>query len=206
MEDAMSSNSPIKQLNRKTYLAFHRDGTIDILVGLTLLGFGLWLLLDNVLFTYIGWLSFGFFRYLKKTITIPRFGYVRFEEDKKQQYLLIGFGIILLALLLFARFYLMETHRSDLFVSTFLRKNHVYVMGSIGAVLLIIFGLARGINRFAGYGILLFGTLVIFFISEIPGRNAFFIIGGLTLAIGLILLVTFIQKNPILPNEVDDAV
>jgi hypothetical protein len=206
MEDAMSSNSPIKQLNRKTFLAFHRDGIIDILVGLTFFGFGLWLLLDNVLFTYISWMSFGFYRYLKKTITIPRFGYVRFEEDKKQRMQFFGFSIVLLALLLFARFYLMETDRSELFVSVFLRKNHVYVMSTIGAGLLVIFGLARGIYRFVGYGVLLFGSIVAFYLSEIPGRNALFIMGGLTLVIGLILLVTFIQKNPMRPSEVDGAV
>lgn len=201
----MSSYASIKQLNRKTYLAFHKDGIVDILIGLTLLGFGLWLLLDNVLFTYISWLSFGFYRYLKKTITIPRFGYVRFEEDKKQGILLIGFGIILLVLLLVARFYLLETDLSDLFLSSFLRKNHVYIMSSIGAVLLIIFGLGRGIYRFGGYGSLLFGAIVIFYLEGIPGRNALFIMGGLVLVIGLILLATFIHKNPINPNEVISA-
>jgi hypothetical protein len=199
----MSSHSSIKQLNRKTYLAFHRDGIIDILVGLTFFGFGLWLLLDNILFTYISWLSFGFYRYLKKTITIPRFGYVRFEEDKKQSIMLLVFGIVLLILLLVARFYLFETDLSNLFLSSFLRKNHVYVMSSIGAVLLIVFGLWRGIYRFSGYGLLLFGTLAIFYLEGIPGRSALFTMGGLVLAIGLFLLVTFIQKNPIHSTEVD---
>jgi hypothetical protein len=205
VEDSMLSHSSIKQLNRKTYLAFHRDGIIDILIGLTFFGFGLWLLLDNVLFTYISWLSFGVYRYMKKTITIPRFGYVRFEEDKKQSILLFGFGIILLVLLLVARFYLLETDLSDLFISSFLRKNHVYIMSSIGAVLLMIFGFWRGIYRFGGYGFLLFGTLVIFFLEGIPGRNALFMMGGLMFAVGLILLVTFIQRNPVQSREVDSA-
>lgn len=202
----MSSNSPINQLNRKTYLAFHRDGIIDILVGLTLLGFGLWLLFDNVLFTYISWLSFGFYRHLKKTITIPRFGYVRFEEDRKQRLLFFGFGIILLALLLVARFYLLETDRSELFLSAFLRKNHVYIMSSIGAITMLVFGLARGIYRFSGYGISLFGALFFFYSIGIPGKNALFIMGGVVLVIGLFLLVTFVQKNPIPPDEVNSAV
>ena len=201
----MSSHLSIKHLNRKTFLAFHRDGIIDILVGLTCFGFGLWLLLDNVLFTYISWLSFWFYRYLKKTITIPRFGYVRFGEDKNQIIILMGFGIVLLMLLLVARFYLFETELSELFFSSFLRKNHVYIMSSIGAVLLTSFGLWRGIYRFSGYGLLLFGLLVIFFLEGIPGRNALFIIGGLVLVIGLALLGTFIQKNPLRSSEADSA-
>jgi hypothetical protein len=205
MEDSLMAYSSIKQLNRKAYLAFHRDGIIDILLGLIFFGFGLWLLLDNVLFTYISWLSFGVYRYMKKTITIPRFGFVRFEEDKKQQILLIGFAIILLGLLLLARFYLLETDLSDLFLSSFLRKNHVYIMSSIGAALMMVFGLWRGIYRFSGYGLLLFGALVIFYLEGIPGRNALFMMGGLVLVIGLILLVTFIQRNPVQSHEVDSA-
>lgn len=201
----MSSDSSIKKLNRKTFLAFHRDGIIDILVGLTFFGFGLWLLLDNVLFTYISFLSFGFYSYLKKTITIPRFGYVRFEEDKKQRILFFSFVIVLLTLLLVVRFYLLETNRSELSLATFLRKNHVYIMSGIGAVLLVIFGLFRKLYRFALYGFLLFGTIAVFFFTGVPGRNALFIMGGLLLTIGLILLGTFILKNPILPNEVDSA-
>jgi hypothetical protein len=186
-------------------MAFHKDGIIDILVGLTCLGFGLWLLLENVLFTYMFWLSFGFYGYLKKTITIPRFGYVRFEEDKKQKILFMIFSLILLALLLLLRFNFLETNSSDFFLSAFLRKYHVYIMGSIGAVIMMIYGLWRRIYRFAGYGVLLFGTLVTFYLEGIPGRNALFIISGLMFIIGLVLLVTFIQKNPIHPLEVDSA-
>jgi hypothetical protein len=194
-----------KQLNRKTFLGYHRDGIVDILIGLTFLGFGFWLLFDNVLFTYIAWLSFGFYRYLKKKITIPRYGYVSFKEDRKQIYILIGFSVALLVLLLTARFYLMGTDLSDLFISTFLRKNHVYVMSSIGAVLLLVVGLWRGIFRLAGYGIFSIGMITAFYLMEIPGRNALFIIGGLILTIGLALLVTFIQDHPILPDEADHA-
>jgi hypothetical protein len=78
-------------------------------------------------------------------------------------------------------------------------------MSSIGAGLLMIFGLWRGIYRFGGYGLLLFGTLVIFYLEGIPGRNALFIMGGLVLVIGLILLGTFIHQNPIHSIEESSA-
>jgi hypothetical protein len=70
---------------------------------------------------------------------------------------------------------------------------------------MVLFGLLRRIFRFAGYGFLFFGTIAVFFFADIPGRIALFITGGLVLSIGLILLVTFIQKNRIIPNEVDSA-
>jgi hypothetical protein len=205
MEGKMFSYAPFKRLNRKAFVAFHRDGIIDILLGFTFFGFGLWLLLDNILFTYISWLSFGFYGYLKKTITIPRFGYVHFEEDKKQKYFLIGFGIVLLVLLLFVRFFLLDIESAKPFLSGFLRQNHVFIMSSIGAALLVIIGLWRGLFRFPCYGLLLFITLAIFYLKGIPGRNALFLMGILVFIIGLILLLTFIRQNPIIIDEVESA-
>lgn len=201
----MISYAPFKRLNRKAFVAYHRDGIIDILLGFTFFGFGLWLLLDNVLFTYISWLSFGFYGYLKKTITIPRFGYVHFEEDKKQKYYLVGFGIVLLALLLFARFFLLDIDSSRLFLSGFLKQNHVYIMSSFGAALLVSIGLWRGLYRFTCYGLFLFIMLAIFYLKGIPGRNALFLMGVFVFIIGLILLLTFIRQNPIIPDEVESA-
>lgn len=201
----MLSPTPLKQLNRQTYKAFHRDGIIDILLGIVFWGFGLWLLLNNVLFTFVSWLSFSFYAYLKRTITIPRFGYVRFEEDRRQRAISLGIALVIIALLLLAQYFLMDPDRSKFRLLAFFQKNHVYVMSSIWAVLLIIYGFLRGLYRFAGYGFLLLTMLISFYFGEIPGRNALFIMGGLTSIIGVILLGSFIRENPIIQNEVERA-
>lgn len=201
----MCSYIPLKRLNRKAFIAYHRDGIIDILLGCTFFGFGLWLLLDNVLFTFISWLSFGFYGYLKKTITNPRLGYVLFEEDRKQKYFLLGFAIILLVLLLFVRFSILNLEPAKFPISGFLRMNHVYIMSSIGAVLLVAIALWRGLYRFVAYGLLLLLMLIVFYLTGIPGMNALFIMGGLVTIIGLVLLITFIWKNPIIADEVESA-
>ena len=80
MENAMNPDMSKNPLRRKAYLAYHQDGIIDILIGATMIGFALWILLGYVLFTFISWLSFGFYVQLKNTITVPRFGYVRFQQ------------------------------------------------------------------------------------------------------------------------------
>jgi hypothetical protein len=201
----MFSYIALKKLNRKTFSVFHKDGLLDIFLGITFFSFGFWLLMDNVLFTFISWMSFGVYRYLKKTVTIPRVGYARFREDKKQQITLIVIWIIVLALLLVFRYLLFGVNRPDLFISTFLRKNHVYLMGSIGGLIIMSLGLWRGLYRFAAYGFLFCSILAIFFFNEIHGMVAFFIMGGLVSIIGLILLAMFIRKTPNHSGGVEDG-
>ena len=104
----MTTLKPIKQLSRQSYQEFHQDGIIDILVGASLLGFALWLQLDVPLFAFICWLSVSFYKSLKNKLTVPRFGFVRFEEDRKQFILSIIAAGIMLILLLAARFLIIE--------------------------------------------------------------------------------------------------
>lgn len=193
----MDTNNQINQINRQSYQEFHQDGIIDIMVGASLLGFALWLQLDFPLFAFICWLSVGFYKFLKNKLTIPRFGYVRFEEDRKQFIYGMIAASIVVVLLLSARFLIIEGSYAKSNLAGFLRKNHPYVMGSIGAVLLGAFGLWRGLSRFKIYGLLFLGLLVGLFLVNIPGQIALFCAGGAIFLTGCYLLITFLYKHPI---------
>jgi hypothetical protein len=193
----MATLKPISQLSRRSYQEFQQDGIIDILVGASLLGFALWLQLDIPLFAFICWLSVSFYKFLKNKLTIPRFGFVRFEEDHKQLILSTIAASILLVLLLAARFLIIEGRYPQSNLAVFLRKNHPYLMSSIGAVLLIAFGLWRGLSRFKIYGLLFLGLLLGFFLVDIPGQIALFSAGTGIFVIGCYLLITFLHKHPL---------
>ena len=193
----MSSRQPINQLNRQAYQEYHQDGIIDILVGASLFGFALWLQLDIPLFAFVCWLSVSSYKSLKNKLTIPRYGFVRFEEDYKQLILgTIAAGIVL-ALLLVARFLIVEGSYPQSNLAVFLRKNHPYLMSSIGAVLLMAFGSWRGLSRFMIYGVLFLGLLMGFFLVDIPGQIALFSAGGIIFLIGCYLLIRFLRKYPL---------
>jgi len=72
----MSQEKQFKDLGRKAYLSYHQDGLIDILIGLGILGFGLMMLTDSVVFNMLAWMPIIFYVPLKNRITVPRFGYV----------------------------------------------------------------------------------------------------------------------------------
>ena len=90
--------SPLK---RKVYLAYHQDGILDLVAGSVVLGFGLNMLTDNIVFLMIGWLAMMVYVLIKQRVTVPRFGYVRIDSDKKvlmRGWLSVGIGVLVLLL------------------------------------------------------------------------------------------------------------
>ena len=47
-----------------------------------MLGFGTFMMTDNIAFLMFGWFVMMMYVFLKNRITVPRFGYVRFESEK----------------------------------------------------------------------------------------------------------------------------
>jgi hypothetical protein len=197
-EEYMSNPESLKKLTRHSFRDFHKDGILDLLVGVSLLGFALWLELNIALFAYVCWLSVSFYRPLKRSLTIPRFGFVSFEEDKKQFFLGIAAAVIVTLLLLAARFLVLGQATP---LSAFLRKNHPYLMSSIGAILLIGFGIWRGLSRFLAYGLVFLIIIWLCFLLEIPGQMALFGLGGGMLMIGIVLLITFLLRHPVVMEK-----
>jgi hypothetical protein len=197
----MSKADSFKKLTRHSFRDFHRDGVLDILVGISLLGFALWLELDIALFAFACWLSVSFYKPIKRTLTIPRTGYVSFEEDQKQFWLGMGTAIIVTILLITARFLVIQRADSIPALGAFLMKFHPYIMSSLGAFLLIGFGIWRGLNRFLIYGIVFLCLLLAFYLLEFQGQLVLFIASASMIGIGMVMLTLFIRKYPVLANE-----
>ena len=203
----MNTKSSINQLKRKAYLDFHQDGIIDILLGATILGFAFMIMLDNIIFSSLSWLSFTLYTSFKNAITIPRFGYVQFREENKKTGLALGLGIgLLILVLVLGILFILGPDRLPLAPLTFLRKFHVYLMSGIGAILMVIFGLGTGIKRLLAYGLGFLTAIAVSFLLEIRGELTLMAAGGVILLIGLVLMFRFIRRYPAQPVEVDNAV
>jgi hypothetical protein len=206
-ENIMAEESSLRQLKRRAYLDYHQDGIIDVLIGVAILGFGLWIWLDQPIFAFLCLFCFGSYIQLKNAITVPRFGYVRFQEGKRETGLLVwlGIGLVLLALVVGILF-LLGPDRVGLAPFTFLRKFHVYVMSSIGAVLMAIFGLWSGIRRLLAYALFLIAALVITSVQDLDRSVPLLLTGSVLMLMGLILMIRFIRRNPSEPGQVNHAV
>ena len=203
----MSEKSALRLLKQRAYLAYHQDGIIDLMIGVAILGFGLWIWLDQPIFALFAFFCFGFYIQLKNAITIPRFGYVRFREAKRESGLIVGIGIgIVLLALVVGLLFLLGSDRIGLAPLTFLRKFHVYVMSSIGAVIMAIFGLWSGIRRLIAYALFLIAVLGITYLQELDGSVPLLLTGSLLMSIGLILLTRFVRENPSEPGQINHAI
>ena len=202
----MSKDIPIQQLRRKAYLAYHRDGIIDILIGISILGFGLWLHLNIPLFAFASLFAFGLYVPMKNSITVPRFGFVRFSEDKRESTLVLGIviGVCLLGLA-FTILILLGPDRIGLTPAGFIRKNHPFVMSSIGAIVMVMFGSWSGIHRLVGYGFFLLVAIWLSFWLGFSGSLPLLVAGSVVLILGLVQLGMFISKQTDGLSEGDHA-
>jgi hypothetical protein len=130
-------------------LSYHQDGLIDILIGLGILGFGLMMLTDSVVFNILAWMPIIFYVPLKNRITVPRFGYVQFSSDRTKHLRLLGVLLLgLLALIFFAGLYIFDV--SDNLppaIKTAMGKDGMLLVGGLFAFMLVVAGLVTRLDR-----------------------------------------------------------
>jgi hypothetical protein len=203
----MNHEKKLKELHRKTYLSYHKDGLIDIIIGASVLGFGLFMALESVVFSILGWIWLTLYMPLKKRITYPRFGYVEWKPAQKasQQWavsIVIGLLVLLVGIV-----FLLGVRSGDMPATmiSFLRQFHMLLLGMLMAILAVAAGLFTGIRRLYTYAGLT--VLIILGGMWLKIEPAFYImtIGGLILLWGVWLLGRFLHDYPLPAEEGHDV-
>jgi hypothetical protein len=201
----------LREIEKKTYRSYHQDGLIDIFVGFYILLFGAGILLNTMMdfstwfvipaiFPAIMvpiWISF------KKRITIPRIGYVKFGLRSANKLMAVILGLMVAGLGVFMVFGLgafmgqgwASTLRNLIF------PNSMIIIGVGAAIISSLFAYTMGLKRLYLYGLL---TLVMFLTGhfiKIPFEYFLLTIGLAIIIYGLVLLVQFIQKYPLIQGE-----
>lgn len=194
----MSDKDTLQGLARKAYLSYHQDGIIDILVGLGITGFGLFMLTTNYVFMMLTWLPILFYMPLKNRITIPRFGFVRFSGEAEQRRKLFIVALIgVMSLSLFAGigvFFLFESGSPGL--RGFLGQYLILVLGIFFALAAIFAAIFTGVWRFVVYAVVGLGIIIAGIQLQIPEPYYVIFIGILILLSGIWLLARFLRKYP----------
>lgn len=198
MQDKIS----LKQIEKKAYLAYHRDGLWDIYLGTALLWFGLSIRLDLAYLTGIWVVIFypGIVS-LKKSLTLPRLGYVKFSPERQEKEkagraklsILLAITAIL-GLVVFWAF----TGQADW--QKYIRGLGALPFGFVLTAVLAAVGLVFGIYRFIAYGLMVF---LFFILGHFMGTElaaVFIFPGSIFTIIGLVMLISFIRQYPKKPD------
>ncbi len=194
----MDTSSDIRKFEKKVYMSYNRDGIWDLLLGI-------WFLSTGILFAYEMVFMMGItaaifipvLPQIKKAVTVPRLGYVKFSPERQDQINLgrkkmvyMNLIAVLLGLFAFAAF-MGEGDLRDTFRDLGLIPFGIVLSALIGAV-----GLFFALRQFIVYAVL---TLVVFVAAHFAGSHPafYFLVPGLIFTIvGLVMLTLFLRRYP----------
>ena len=203
----MSHSVNFEGLKRKLYLSYHQDGILDLVIGLGILGFGINMYTESSAFIVLSWIGFLLYTPLKRAITVPRMGYVQFDETRKRKThlaIMLAVGVATFALFL-GLFVLM---RSDSFSADFeawFGQYYLLVLGMFPAIALTGAALWTGVYRLLFHALLIVG--IIFAGIQLNVHEPYFVmaLGSIILLIGLWFLFHFLRKYPNVNKGGDDG-
>ncbi len=194
----MSKFVNLKEIERRAYLSYHQDGVIDLGIGLCLLALGSTLVNQASDFASLIWIPIPLLPLLKKHITIPRLGYLRFESKRdpsvKRKFATVAAVVIVIGVAglgLWAYSGYMPPELADLL------GNHLSLnFGLLGAGIFAVKGFWREIDRFYAYSL----STVIAFVGghllDIPPSVSVLALGGFVSLMGLGMPIRFLRKYP----------
>ena len=199
----MSKTVDLKALERKAYLSYHGDGILDLYLGFCVIWISILIVILPEFFVFL----IGSFVALvpaytstKNSFTVPRLGYVEFSpkrvgKTKRLMFAINILGFIGVALGMLA--WLNPAARSLLIT------YHLILLGSGGAAVFLLAALLTGVQRFYGYGVIVFGGFVIAHIFVLSILVPILALGLIMIILGGILLFRFTRKYP--KTEEDEA-
>ena len=193
----MSTTKDFDTLKRKVYLAYHQDGILDLTAAVVLLGFGTFMLTGSVVFLTMGAIFATLYTLMKNRITIPRFGYVRFEPQEKtmmQYWFLLGLGVLVFLAFLAGRTF--QGITSPEWQALKQQYHMVPLSGMLFGLPALAAAVFLGLKRFYLYALLTVGLPALGGWQNIETYIPILAVGFVMLAVGIGLLSSFLKKYP----------
>ena len=203
----MNMGKDYDKITRKIYLAYHQDGMLDLVIGLCVTGFALFMVTNIFYFLMLSWLPFFLYLPLKKKITQPRFGYVQFTSEKISTIRLvfvIVIGVIVLFLFLGITAIIVSGNIPP-DGRYWLQKYHMAVLGGLAGLVALGAAVFLGLQRFYIYALL---AVFLPTLGAMVGQETFIpimVLGGIIISTGLTLLLCFLRNYPLVQEDSTDA-
>jgi hypothetical protein len=192
----MTKKNTLREIEKKTYMSYHQDGLLDVVIGLYALAFGLGITIDRI------WdLSFAaimpailiaivlpIWVQAKRKITMPRIGFVKFgaRGSNKLFALLLGLSVAGLGV------FMIGQNGRPWWLEMLFQYGMIWI-GLGAAVIGSLFAYTMGLKRLHGYGLLTFALFTSGYFLSVPFEYLLLTIGSVIIASGAALLVQFIR-------------
>jgi len=198
----MAERINLKEIERKAYTSYHQDGLIDISIAFIVLTFGIMIVLD------MGWMGgvfavvyISFYAAAKKTLTVPRIGFVKFAHYRAKAMQAMAIGVLSLMMLLGVVAFMQTEEGGTPSWLLFAIENYMLVIGVSVAASFCAAGYTFRTKRMYAYAL---PTLIMFVAGHFlyyPLHYYLILLGSLILLSGLAMLTRFIRKYPLSTSE-----
>ena len=202
----VTKQDTLREVEKKTYMSYHQDGLIDIIIGLYALAFGLGIVVDKILDFSFAVLMPGILIAIilpiwiqaKRKITLPRIGYVNIGTKGSNKFFALLLGLSVAGLGVFFLFTMMtfQNGRPE-WIETILFQYGMIWIGLGAAVIGNLFAYTMGLKRLHGYGLLTLALFVSGYFLSVPFEYLLLVAGSVIIASGAVLLAQFIRRYPL---------
>lgn len=194
----MNNNLNIKEIERKAYLNYHKDGILDIYIGLVILTLAFNLIDNEYSMVWMIALFPICYRDSKRRYTFPRLGYVKFNKKtgKSRNATIFTIGLATLTFIVGILVFFKGNQSGISFLVPFI-KNWKWVTAIIGALVFSLFGYTTELKRLYYYAI---SSFLIFATGAVTPINGFILIvtfAGVISLSGVYQLYNFTQEYPV---------
>ncbi|MFC2002129.1 hypothetical protein ACFLUZ_06500 [Chloroflexota bacterium] len=207
----MENDKDLKELEKKVFMSYFKDGLWDIYGALMLLGFGLAMV--------TGWdylmLAFAVLAVVlllvRKWIVVPRLGQVKFSTErqtKTKRSILIAVVIGTFTMIIGVVFFMLSTTNSmPEWLDIWMNDYFLAAFGGVLALLVMVAAYVVGVWRYYIYAVLTFIAFVLASILRPNDMEAIpiLIAGGIILISGAVILMRFLRKYPLHLRETNGA-
>jgi hypothetical protein len=210
----VTKQDTLREVEKKTYMSYHQDGLLDIIIGLYALAFGIGIFADKILDFSFAVLMPGILIVIilpiwiqaKRKITLPRIGYVNIGTKGSNKLFALLLGLAVAGLGVFFLFTMMtfQNGRPE-WIETILFQYGMIWIGLGAAVIGSLFAYTMGLKRLHGYGLLTLALFVSGYFLNVPFEYLLLVAGSVIIASGAVLLARFIRKYPLPKGAPDNA-
>lgn len=194
---SMNEKINMKEIERKAYTSYHQDGVVDITIAFAILIFSAVVLGDMPWIGGItGIFAISIYAGLKKLVTIPRIGYVRFPQQRAQRITALTVVLGLLAFVAGMVAFMQTVDQGTPAWLQLLIDNYMLTLGTGVACLFLLGGYAFKTKRIYAYALVTLSMFATGHFLEFPLYYYLTALGTIVMVCGVFMMTRFIRKYP----------